>query len=74
MSNKTSSTYVEDLEDSVEILPPGRDCLLIRPRANEARGCTSLSQRDNLLLDLSHGPASGTSVSPPFQLTQYQFG
>ena len=69
MSNKASSTYIEDLEDSVEILPPGRDCVLIRLRVCEAGDRTSLSQLDDLPLDLGHGPAGETLVSPPFQLT-----
>ena len=56
-------THVGDVEDSVEVQPPGRDRPLIVLRVENSRDRTSFTPLDDAPLDLSHSPAIESLVS-----------
>ena len=55
--NRFNRTYVEDLKDPVEFLPPGGDHILVVLCVEESRSCFSFSLLNGLPLDLGHSPA-----------------
>ena len=52
------STHVEDMKDSIEVLLPSGDGILITFCMEEPRGRVPFPLLDNLLLDPGHSPAS----------------
>ena len=59
----TGRTHVENLKDSVELLPPSGDLVFIVLRVEQSRSCASFPLLDDLLLDRDHSSVIGTSVS-----------
>ena len=62
-SRRSDGTYVEDVEDPVEVQPPGRDRPLIVLRMENPRDCISFTPLDDTPLDLCHSPAIANLVS-----------
>ena len=56
-------TYVEDVKDPVEVLPPCRNRVLVALCAEGPRDRVSLALVDDLALDFSHSPVIETLVS-----------
>ena len=57
------STYVEDVEDSIEVPVPPRNRIFVRLGVETPRDRMSFTLFDDLLLDLGHGPTIETIVS-----------
>ena len=55
--------YVEDVEDPVEVQPPGRNCPLIVLRVKNSRDRTLFTPLDDAPLDLGHSPTTESLVS-----------
>ena len=51
-------TYVEDLKDPVEVLPPGRNRIFIALGVQDPRDNMTFIPIDDLLLDLGYSPAT----------------
>ena len=62
-SRRSDGTYVEDVEDPVEVQPPGRDRPLIVLRMENSRDCISFTPLDDAPLDLGHSPAIANLVN-----------
>ena len=62
-SRRSDGTYVEDVEDPVEVQPPGCDRPLIVLRVENSRDCISFTPLDDTPLDLGHSPAIANLVS-----------
>ena len=63
MLTKTDQTYIEDVEDPIEILLPTSNFLLIGLRVEESRGHLSLTLLDDKFLNRSQSPGIEVSVS-----------
>ena len=59
-------TYVEDVKDPSEVLPPTRNHIFVDLRMENSRDHISFALVDDLPLDLGHSPAVETLVSGPF--------
>ena len=57
--NRTDRTYIEDMKDPGEILPPGRDRFLIVLRTEESGDRVSVALLDHILLDTTHSSTVG---------------
>ena len=62
-SRRSDGTYVEDVEDPVEVQPPGRDRPLIVLRVKNSRDRILSTPLDDAPLDLGHSPAIANLVS-----------
>ena len=67
---QANRTHVEDVKEPVELLHPSSDGVFIVLRVEQSRSRASFTPLDDLLLDLSHGSATGTSVSANQQTWQ----
>ena len=59
-------TYVEDVKDPSEVLPPTRNRIFVDLRMEDPRDRMSFTLVNDLPLDLGHSPAVEILVSGPF--------
>ena len=60
---KADQTYIEDMEDPVEVLLPTSNLFLIGFRVEESRGHVSLTLLDDHFLNRGHSPGIEALVS-----------
>ena len=56
-------THVEDVQDPIEVQPPGCDRPLIVLRVESSGDCISFTPLDDAPLDLGHSPVIANSVN-----------